>query len=234
MSDTPSSIAVLVRHLELDDTYEYILQDALRHRSLQTNHNERLEFLGDSVLNLVISEWLYQRFPHAREGKLSRARAALVKKNTLADMAMELKLSSFVLMAPSEQRSGTHKRTSVLADAMEAIMGAVYLHGGWEKARDLIRRLYIVRMEALPTLEQLKDPKSRLQELLQSRGKHLPQYKLLQASPEEGPRRFRSSCRIDWLEQPQIGWGASRRDAEQDAAARTLQTLSQEHAKTNE
>ena len=204
---------------------ERLLEQALTHRSAGNRNNERLEFLGDGILNFVVASELYHRFPDASEGDLSRLRAKLVRRDTLAAVAAELALGEVLIMGQGEMRSGGHRRASILSDALEAVLGAVYLDGGFDACAALIRRWYATRLESLPPAEQLKDAKTRLQERLQSRGLPLPEYELVDARGADHARTFRVACRIPAHAIEAFAEGSSRRKAEQAAAAGALQAL---------
>ena len=203
----------------------YLLEQALTHRSAPGPSNERLEFLGDAVLDFVISEFLYRAMPDAAEGDLSRFRAFLVNDASLAELAVELDLGEQLLLGSGEKKSGGHRRESILADALEALFGAVYLDAGIESAAQVIRRVFGARLEALPDVEALRDPKTRLQEWLQGRGMRLPDYDLVQVTGKAHEQRFEAACRISESGIETRGEGTSRRGAEQDAARRMLLEL---------
>lgn len=193
---------------------------AITHRSAAGKHNERLEFLGDSVLGLVITSRLYRLLPHASEGYLSRLRASLVNAETLASIAKNISLGDFLRLGPGELRSGGHRRNSILADALEAIIASIYLEKGMAAAEKFILQIYEGRLDVdvLPTEHDLKDPKSRLQEILQTNGHDIPKYSLLQVSGEAHKQEFRAECYISSLEVRTEGVARSRRKAEQQAA----------------
>lgn len=195
-----------------------LLVRALTHRSHGTPHYERLEFLGDGLLNGIVAELLYRRRPQAPEGDLSRLRSRLVRDATLAEIATELELGDRILLGPGELRSGGHQRESILADVMEAVIGAIYLDGGFEATRAVILDLFDQREQALPSAERLKDPKTRLQELLQAEGRELPEYHVVAESGADHCKRFEVECRIGSLFEPVRAEAGSRRKAEQDAA----------------
>lgn len=202
-----------------------LLERALTHRSFSGDHNERLEFLGDSVLNLAISGLLFERLDQLPEGDLSRVRANLVKQDTLFQLATDLHLSAGLRLGDGEKRSGGHKRPSILADALEAVIGAVYLDAGFEVAAALVHRLYSgvelnARMSALG-----KDPKTELQEWLQARKMKLPAYRVVATLGEAHKQTFDVECMVTETGQSERGIGASRRAGEQAAAAAMLQTL---------
>ncbi|QKT04904.1 ribonuclease III [Ectothiorhodospiraceae bacterium 2226] len=206
---------------------ERLLHTALRHRSVGGNHNERLEFLGDGLLNFVIAAELFERHPAADEGSLSRLRASLVRGDTLAEIARDLKLGECLELGPGELKSGGFRRSSILADALEAVFGAVYLDQGMAAAEDLIRSLFQARLDVLPTAAgTLKDPKTRLQEFLQSRRLPLPVYTVLSVEGEAHEQSFTVECQVEGVAiGPSRGIGASRRKAEQAAAQTLLEQL---------
>ncbi len=201
-----------------------VLEDAITHRSAGSRNNERLEFLGDAILNFVIAEALFHQRPDLSEGDLSRLRASLVRGDTLATLALALDLGQCLRLGSGERKSGGFRRKSILADALEAVFGAVYIDGGFAAAREVITGLYADRLRNLPALSDLKDPKTRLQELLQSRRLGLPEYQLIDVSGDDHRQQFRVSCVVDaghsW-----IGEGGTRRRAEQAAARRALEAL---------
>lgn len=199
------------------------LEEALTHRSASANNNERLEFLGDALLNLVVAEVLYHRYPKASEGELSRLRASLVKGETLAKLARELKLGESLRLGPGELKSGGARRESILSDALEAIIGAVYLDGGLAACRDLILNLYQESLEGLASASELKDPKTRLQEYLQAHQRPLPTYNVLEIRGEPHAQSFTVECAVP--ESRAVAAGSSRRKAEQEAARQLLEQI---------
>lgn len=205
-----------------------LLQRALTHRSAARDHNERLEFLGDAVLNFVIAARLYDRHGDAPEGDLSRFRTALVKGETLGEIAQELGVAEHLIVGPGERRSGETASPNMLANALEALLGAVYRDAGLDAARQCVLRLLDRRLEALPEASSLKDPKSRLQEWLQSRGLDLPRYAIESRTRSPHDPRFVVVCRVAERELEVSGQGPSRRGAEQEAARRMLATLNGE------
>jgi ribonuclease III len=207
-----------------------LLKQALTHRSFSADHNERLEFLGDSVLNLSVAHMLYSQLGSLPEGDLSRVRANLVKQDTLHQLAKNLDLSSAMRLGEGEMRSGGQSRPSILADALEAIIGAVYLDGGYKQAQVLVERLF-AQVEIKPDMQAVgKDPKTELQEWLQGRKLALPKYTVVGTTGAAHRQQFEVSCEVTQLSQTQQGSGASRRAAEQAAAAVMLQTLKSESA----
>ena len=195
-----------------------LLEQALTHRSFGPPHYERLEFLGDSLLSMVIAEELFERRPHAAEGDLSRLRSRLVRDVTLARLASELHLGDHLRLGAGELKSGGFLRESILADVFEAIIGAIYLDGGFVEARRVIRELFAARLADLPDADSLKDPKTRLQELLQGRGHELPEYCVISESGADHAKRFEVECRAGSLAEPVRAEAGSRRKAEQAAA----------------
>jgi len=202
-----------------------LLEQALTHRSAGGRNNERLEFLGDALLGMVVAQALYDAVPAADEGYLSRLRAHLVRRETLADVATELSLGDRITLGQGELKSGGHRRASILANGFEAVLGAVYLDGGYEAARDLVLRLLRTRLDALPPHDELKDPKTRLQERLQARGRRLPDYEIETISGEDHRQRFTAACTLPELSLRTAGEGRSRRQAEQAAAAAMIALL---------
>jgi ribonuclease-3 len=215
----------LIEKLDYQFKDPKFLKIALTHRSKGGDHNERLEFLGDAVVNFVIAETLYYQYPSATEGELSRWRASLVNRDTLADLAKEFELGSYLLLGPGEIRSGGNERQSILSCTMEAIIGAVYLDGGFEAARQCINKWYATLLQSLSSAASHKDPKTLLQEHLQGRRLPLPIYAVDATSGEAHQQIFTVSCQIEGLLDKTYGKGTSRRRAEQDAAAAMLGVL---------
>ena len=212
-------------HLRYKFAATSLLEQALTHRSAGSTNNERLEFLGDSVLELIVSEQLYQAQPRADEGSLSRIRASLVKRSTLAEIAAEIQLGDFVRLGSGELKSGGHNRQSILADTLEAVLGAIFLDGGYEAAKKAILNIYGSRLENFPDEESLKDFKTRLQETLQGRGLPPPEYVVSDVSGAAHAREFQVACRVQSMSLETTGQGTSRRLAEQHAAGRALELL---------
>jgi len=203
-----------------------LLRQALTHRSAGSPHNERLEFLGDSLLDLFVAEALYARWPKADEGAMTRARAELVRESALAGLAREFGVGERLILGPGEMKSGGHRRDSILADAFEAIVAAVYLDAGFEACRERVLAWYAPLLEALPSPGRVgKDPKTRLQEWLQGRGRPLPVYALLAERGDEHDRVFEASCTLSQPPMSATGEGSSRRAAEQAAAEALLALL---------
>lgn len=212
-----------VLHYRFNDTT--LFARALTHRSANGRNNERLEFLGDAVLDFVISEALVRTREEADEGDLSRLRASLVKDSSLARIAAELGLGEYLILGSGERKTGGHRRASILADALEAIFGAVYLDAGFDAAKQMIEQVFASRLEALPDASELRDPKTRLQEWLQARKLALPVYELTRVSGEDHKQRFEVSCMVGELSQTTAGSASSRRKAEQQAALKMLEAI---------
>lgn len=216
-------IARLCRALGYEFQHPLLLEEALTHRSAGWRNNERLEFLGDALLNCVIADELFRVYPRASEGELSRLRANLVKEDTLAGLARELSLGDYLHLGAGELKSGGFRRASILADALEAVFGAVYLDSDFGTCRRLILRLYQHCLSNLPQLTELKDPKTRLQEYLQARQQALPEYQILEIIGEPHAQSFKVECVVDGMRT--IAIGKSRRKAEQEAARQALERL---------
>ncbi len=216
------------RHGELD-SHRFadpgLLQQALTHRSAGAPHNERLEFLGDSIVNLLVAEVLFQRWPKADEGALTRARAELVREASLATIARTLDLGARLTLGPGEMKSGGHRRDSILADAMEAVVAAIYLDAGFEGCRAVVLPWFEASLAALPVGKPGKDAKTRLQEWLQGRQRALPVYELVSESGDDHAKLFMVSCTIVDPTLSAQGEGSSRRNAEQAAALGVLEKL---------
>lgn len=219
------ALASLTRQLNYQFSDEALLHEALTHRSAASLNNERLEFLGDGILNFVIAARLFELYPHVREGDLSRLRASLVNRDSLAEVARALNLGNYIRLGPGEMKSGGYRRASILADTVESILGAVYCDGGFERCRELILGLFAQRLEQQPDLQDLKDAKTQLQELLQSRRIALPEYNVTGVSGKSHDQEFTVECRIDTLDCTTLGTGRSRRKAEQIAAQRAIEQL---------
>ncbi len=207
-----------------------LLELALTHRSAAARNNERLEFLGDAVLGAVIARAVFERRPDAGEGVLSRIRSRLVRGETLAEVATELGLGSLVRLGSGEARTGGHQRASILANALEALFGAVWLDGGTPAAERVILALFATRLSALPGEDELTDPKTRLQEWLQGQGLAPPAYTVTTVVGAPHAQTFEVVCTVEALDLTIGGHGTSRRLAEQDAAARALARLRGEPA----
>lgn len=220
-----TDLSTLLQTLDYQFADPSYLDVALTHRSAGGENNERLEFLGDASLNLIISEDLYRRFPDIREGELSRIRAALVNGKALAAIARELGLGEHLQLGAGERSSGGHRRESILADALEAVIGAIYQDGGFEACRRVVLVWYRTRLDALDPNASHKDPKTRLQEFLQARKQPLPDYQLADAQGQQHAQTFVVACRVAMLEHAVLAEGRSRRKAEQAAAQQALDLL---------
>jgi ribonuclease-3 len=214
------------KHLHFRFTDVSLLERALTHRSASKHNNERLEFLGDALLNFSIARRLYAQRPDDAEGDLSRARAALVNKTMLAAIGRELTIDTQIVLGPGESRSGGAQRSSALADTLEALIGAVFLDGGYAAAEELIESLFAKRLESLPDAGALKDAKTNLQEWLQGRGLGLPHYTIELIQGVDHEQIFTVTCHVEEQQRQTKGTGSSRRRAEQDAAAAMLAVLS--------
>lgn len=217
--------AGLEGHLDYVFEDRALFEQALTHRSAAAHHNERLEFLGDGVLNFTIAAALFEQCPQAPEGDLSRLRAALVREGTLAAIAEEIDLGEAILLGPGETRNGSRRRASILADGVEALLGAVYCESGFTGASRVIQHLFSVRLANLPTADSLKDSKTRLQEWLQARSRRLPEYELVRVTGADHRQHFVTRCRLADSGDCVEGEGRGRRKAEQDAARRMLEHL---------
>ena len=206
-----------------------LLEQALTHSSASRTNNERLEFLGDAVLGISIARLLFESRPDDTEGELTRARAALVNGTTMAEIGRELAIDTQIILGKSELRAGGAQRESALADALEALIGAVFVDGGHAAADRLVEWLFAARLAALPRTPELKDAKSRLQEWLQGRGLGLPSYAVDSEFGSDHAKIFVVSCTVGELAAPTRGAGSSRRRAEQEAAATMLRELTDEH-----
>lgn len=224
-SPSTSSHAALQQRMGHQFTSAKLLAQALTHRSFSADHNERLEFLGDSVLNLAVSGLLYQALESLPEGELSRVRANLVKQETLHQLALELGLSGMIRLGEGELRSGGAKRASILADALEALIGAVYIDAGFDVAAVWVRRLY-EKVQINPQMQAAaKDAKTELQEWLQGRKMNLPAYTVVGTTGAAHKQTFEVECLITELGRSERGLGGSRRAAEQAAATALLVSL---------
>ena len=227
---TPDFLSALQTRLGYAFRDRTLLQQATTHRSFSADHNERLEFLGDSVLNLAVAHLLFAQLSQLPEGDLSRVRANLVKQDTLQALALQIGLPEVIRLGEGELRSGGRKRPSILADALEAVIGAVYLDGGYNAAQALVERLF-QGVEIQPQMQAAaKDPKTELQEWLQGRKLALPQYTVMATTGAAHRQTFEVACEVRELRQSQRGLGPSRRAAEQAAAAALLEILKNTHA----
>ncbi len=212
----------LQRNLGYEFRDEALLVQSLTHRSAGARNNERLEFLGDAILGFEIAENLYREHPNASEGELSRARAQLVKRETLAGVARRLKLGDYLILGTGELRSGGQTRDSILSDAVEALIAAVFMDADMESARALVRRILREEITGISPEAQPKDSKTRLQEYLQAQGKSLPVYQVVSVEGSAHEQQFVVECRASNLGITEQGEGASRRKAEQQAAYKVL------------
>jgi ribonuclease-3 len=204
-----------------------LFQQALTHRSATNRNNERLEFLGDAVLDFVVSETVYHARPQAAEGDLSKLRASLVKDDTLAEIALELDLGEHLILGSGERKTGGHRRESILADALEAIFGAIFLDSGFDAAKTVIDGVYETRYRDLPDVTDLRDPKTRLQEWLQARKMLLPEYELVKTSGQDHKQRFTVTCTIVETSVVTDGEATTRRKAEQKAARKMIDKITE-------
>jgi ribonuclease-3 len=218
-----------LRHLEKGVAYHFkdaaIAEQALTHRSANRLNNERLEFLGDAVLGFLIAEELSLRFPLAPEGELSRMRAGLVNQQSLADIATRLGIGELLILGPGELKSGGRQRASILADALEAVLGAIYCDGGLDACRACVIRLFEGLFLTQISSELHKDAKTQLQETLQARALPVPRYEVVSVEGTDHDQTFVVSCHVSLLRQATIGRGRNRRLAEQDAAGQALQAI---------
>lgn len=216
---------LLERSLQYDFTDKTLLMRALTHKSAHHLHNERLEFLGDSILNCIVADLLFAQFQGATEGELTRARASLVNQATLALIAQEMALGDYLRLGMGEQKSGGFRRDSILADALEAILGAIYIDKGFLMAYESVRHWYASRLATLDPDSQEKDPKTQLQEWLQANQKPLPRYQVTAMVGEPHAQVFTVVCEIAELSLLVEGQGTSRRIAEQQAARKILEKI---------
>ena len=217
--------AALCNKLGLQFNDLELMQRALTHRSAGSRNNERLEYLGDSILGFVIAEYLYERFTQADEGILSRLRSSLVNQDSLAELARGLKLGEYLTLGSGELKSGGHRRDSILSDALEALIGALYEDQGIVATRAWILDLFSDRLSNLSLSARQKDPKTRLQEFMQSKGLELPEYTLISTHGSPHQQCFRVQCKISIFPETRFGVGSSRKKAEQLAAAGILDEL---------
>lgn len=220
-----TDLARLNRQLGYTFNDAAMLKAALTHRSVRGKNNERLEFLGDSILNFIIASALFHHCPHAKEGELSRLRANLVNGEMLAEIAQEFELGLYIQLGPGELKSGGSKRKSILADALEAIIGAIYLDGGMAVSEERVLAWYNTRLMDVTKWELYKDPKTQLQEYLQGQKRPLPIYTVESIEGQAHLQVFNVSCRVEGFEQVTLGAASSRRGAEQIAAEAFLKVL---------
>jgi ribonuclease III len=219
----------LAKSLGLSFSNPELLISALTHRSMGANNNERLEFLGDSILGFVIAQKLYDTFPNASEGILSRLRASLVNQDSLAGLARKHKIGDYLILGSGELKSGGFRRDSILSDALEAIIGALFKDKGIEACQTWILTLFADKFTELTADNWKKDPKTQLQELMQARGVELPEYELVTMSGLAHAQSFKIICRTRLTDAVCIGLGGSRKKAEQSAAEQMLLLLQQEN-----
>jgi ribonuclease-3 len=224
---TPAAIARLYKKIGYSFKEPKLLLQALTHRSAKGAHNERLEFLGDSILGFVIAETLYQKFPNQAEGDLTRMRSSLVKGVTLAEVGRDFDLGQYLILGPGELKSGGHRRDSILEDAIEAIIGAVYLDADLTTCQALILSWFEQRLSDIKPGNEQKDPKTRLQEYLQGRKIPLPQYDVINTTGQSHNQQFTVRCITSVVVQEVITKGSSRRKAEQSAALQVLELIEQ-------
>jgi len=223
--DNKANLKALQKKIAYQFKDQQLLLQALTHKSHSSTHNERIEFLGDSLLNAAIAIYLFKHFPELDEGVLSRTRASLVKGETLAAIARELDLGNNLLLGTGELKSGGYKRPSILADAIEAIIGAVYLESGFESAEKFVLNLYAERLEQNTINALDKDPKSQLQEYLQARQMDLPSYVVTKIEGKDHEQMFTVSCSVEGLSLKVNVKGTNRRIAERKAAEKILQQI---------
>lgn len=222
---------VNLKYQRLEDRLGYRFKDqrqlqlALTHRSHSATNNERLEFLGDSILNFLMGEALFNKFSEAREGQMSRLRSQLVKGDTLAELAREFELGDCLVLGEGEMKSGGHRRDSILADAVEAIIGAIYIEAGLDICRERVVSWYAGRLNELTLDTSAKDPKSRLQEFMQSQHQPLPEYRVIEVGGEGHAQVFTIECHVGIAKQPTRAQASSRREAEKQAATAMLAQL---------
>lgn len=225
MNQEPEKLA---RKLGLSFRQPQLIRRALTHRSANADNNERLEFLGDSVLGFVIAERLYQKFTEADEGVLSRLRATLVNQTALANIARKLNLGDYLILGSGELKSGGYRRDSILSDAMEALIGALLIDQGMDACRSWVLGLFADQIESLSVRDWKKDPKTRLQESMQARGLDLPAYSLKSVVGQPHDQSFVVECRVSLTGETCEGYGSSRKRAEQESAEKMLAKLAEE------
>jgi ribonuclease III len=222
---TDVNLSLLMKRIDYQFSDKNHLLLALSHRSMGDNNNERLEFLGDSLLNFVIAAALFDKFPEVREGRLSRLRATLVQRDALAELARKIALGDFLILGPGEMKTGGSQRGSILADAFEALIGSIYLDAGMEACKARIMFFYEDLLSELTLDASYKDPKTSLQEFLQSKRLPLPKYELLCTDGEEHSQVFVVRCSCQLSPDGKEGRGSSRRKAEQVAAEALLEVV---------
>ena len=205
-----------------------LLNTALTHRSAGGRHNERLEFLGDALIGFFVAATLFERYPDSREGDLTRLRASLVRRDTLADLARQIGLGDHLRLGSGELKTGGRDRSSILANAFEALVGAIYLDAGYDTCREWLAETYSGRLSGIASGNVTKDSKTRLQEMLQGKALPLPDYRVVRTEGDAHQQCFTVACHVSGLQSPIEGTGSSRRKAEQAAAAKTLRKLDNE------
>jgi len=220
---------ILSSRIDYTFSDEKLLALACTHRSAAVEHNERLEFLGDSILGFLVAEILYKRFPYASEGQLTRFRSKLVRRQTLAELARELELGQYMILGGGEIKSGGENRDSTLSNAFEAIIGAIYLDGGLDACHHSVVHIFGSRFDIVLEEDIGKDPKTRLQELVQGMHLPLPEYRVLKATGVDHQHWFTVECKVTLLPETTEGSGRSRRMAEQDAAHQALKRIAEVH-----
>ena len=230
MNNTVINYQRLQKSLAYQFFDESLLTLALTHRSYSKLNNERLEFLGDSVLNTTIAEYIFNHYPEENEGVLSRLRANLVKGETLADIAREYALSDYLIMGEGELKSGGFRRDSILADVVEAIIGAIFVDAGIQESQSFILRIFKSRLDTLSIDKHLKDPKTRLQEILQSKKMPLPQYNVIDIEGESHDQTFTVSCMTKLYPEQVVATATTRRQAEKIAASKILEYIEKANA----
>lgn len=219
----------LLRDLEVRLDYEFrdnrLLQRALTHRSFGSPNNERLEFLGDSVLGAIIGHCLFDTYPEATEGQLTRIRASLVKGDTLAEVGRELDIGPCLILGSGEAKSGGRERDSLLADAVESLIGGIYLESGFTVCQGVVLRWFASRLSQLEIDKPLKDSKTQLQEMLQAQGLPLPVYTILDTEGQSHNQKITVSCTVEGVKEPFVATGKSRKQAEKLAAAAAINML---------
>ena len=218
-------LAALMRKMDYEFVDQSLLVQALTHRSKGSENYERLEFLGDSILGFVIAEWLYQSYPKLAEGRLSRMRSSLVRKESLAKVARQMELSDYLILGEGELKSGGFNRDSILSDTVESLIGAIYLDSDLKYARAFILAKYEPLFDTLSQRSSFKDAKSSLQENMQKRGLQLPQYDIIKITGEAHKQEFTISCELPGLEMSEKASASSRRLAEQKVAKLLLEQI---------
>jgi ribonuclease-3 len=223
--NNPQSIARLSKRIAYTFTQPDLLKQALTHRSAKGEHNERLEYLGDSILGFIVAEELYSRFPKVNEGELTRMRSSLVKGVTLAEMGKDFGLGEHLVLGPGELKSGGHRRESILEDAVEAIIGAVYLDSDMQTCKALVLQWFTERLSNIKPGSTHKDPKTQLQEYLQGRKIILPLYEVIDTRGQSHNQEFTVRCSTEVIKKAVVATGTSRRKAEQAAAQKVLEQI---------